>query len=123
MSLNDVKDIKGSLTQISSASKAAGQQLMDVATDSPWTRYVAAGSLVAGAVLVVTGRPRTALAVTAAGAATLLLERPEAAQELWAKLPTYIRSGQDFLVRAESVIERLAEQAAKIRETIAQQQG
>jgi hypothetical protein len=114
-------DVKGTLTQISSASKSAGREIMDVATDSPWTRYVAAGSLVAGAVLVVAGRPRTALAVTAAGAATLLLERPEAAQELWQKLPGYLRSGQDFLVRAESTIERLTEQAMKIRETIGQQ--
>ena len=116
-------DLKGNLTQISDASRSASRQIVDVATDSPWTRYVAAGSLVAGAVLVVTGRPRTALAVTAAGAATLLLERPEAAQEFWAKLPGYVRQGQDFLVRAESVIERLGVQAAKIRETVAQHQG
>ena len=81
-----------------------------------WTRNLAAASLVAGAVLLVAGKRRTALAVATAGAAITLLDRPEAAQELWSKLPTYIRQGQDFLVRAEGVIEKLGEQAAKFRD-------
>ena len=88
-----------------------------------WSRNIAAASLVAGAVLLVAGRRRTALAVAAAGAAVTLLERPEAAQELWTKLPEYICSGQDFLVRAEGVIEKLGEQAARLRETVGRVQG
>ncbi len=94
-----------------------------VPEDLQWTRTVAAASLVAGAVLMVTGKRRAALAVATAGAAITLLERPEAAQELWAKLPAYIRQGQDFLVRAEGVIEKLAEQAAKFRDVAARVQG
>jgi hypothetical protein len=90
--------------------------------ESPWVRGAAAASLVAGAALLVAGRKRTALAVVAAGAAVTLLERPEAAQELWAQLPGYIRQGQDFMVRAESFVEKLAEQAARIRETVARAQ-
>ena len=86
-----------------------------------WSHQVAAASLVAGAVLLITGRKREALIVAATGAATTLLERPEAAQELWGSLPTYIRSGQDFLVRAETFIERIGEQAARLRETISRQ--
>ncbi len=81
-----------------------------------WTRNLAAASLVTGAVLLIAGKRRTALAVSAAGAGVMLLERPEAAQELWSKLPGYIRQGQDFLVRAEGVIEKLGEQAVKFRE-------
>jgi hypothetical protein len=65
---------------------------------------------------LLTGRKREALIVAGAGAATTLLERPEAAQELWSQLPGYVRSGQDFLVKAEQVIERVGEQAAKVRE-------
>ena len=89
----------------------------------PWARHVAAGSLVAGAVLLVMGNKRAALAVAAAGAAVALLERPEAAQELWARLPEYIRSGQDFLVKAEGVVEKLGEQAARLRESMGRVQG
>jgi hypothetical protein len=79
--------------------------------------------MVAGAVLMITGKRRTALAVATAGAAVTLLERPEAAQELWAKLPGYIRQGQDFLVRAEGVIEKLGEQAARFRDAASRVQG
>ena len=90
--------------------------------ENPWVRGAAAASLVAGAVLLVAGRKRTALAVVTAGAAVTLLEKPEAAQELWAQLPGYIRQGQDFLVRAEGFIEKLGEQAMRIRETVARAQ-
>ena len=86
-----------------------------------WSHQVAAASLVGGAVLLLTGRKREALIVAAAGAATTLLERPEAAQELWSNLPGYVRTGQDFLVRAEAFIERVGEQAARLRETIGRQ--
>jgi hypothetical protein len=81
-----------------------------------WTRNIAAASLVAGAALLIAGKRRTAIAVATAGAGMMLLERPEAAQELWSNLPGYIRQGQDFLIRAEGVIEKLGEQAAKFRE-------
>ncbi len=92
-------------------------------SEVPWARNVAAGSLVAGAVLLVAGHKRTALAVASAGAAVALLEKPEAAQELWAKLPEYIHAAQDFLVRAEGTIERLAEQAAKLKDVVGRVQG
>ena len=90
-------------------------------TTPHWTHHVAAASMVAGAVLLLTGRKRQALAVAAAGAAFTLLERPEDAQELWSKLPGYIRGGQDFLVRAETFVEKLAEQVARVRESVSRQ--
>ena len=95
--------------------------VLGTGSQSHWSHQVAAAAMVAGAVLLITGRKRQALSIAAGGAAMTLLERPEAAQELWAKLPTYIRSGQDFLVRAETVVERLAEQVARVRETISRQ--
>lgn len=98
----------------------------DLLTPTPqvhWSNHVAAVTLVAGAVLLLTGRKRQALTIAAAGAAVTLLERPEAAQELWSKLPSHIRSGQDFLVKAEAVIERVGEQAARLREVLLKQQA
>ncbi|RRA47400.1 hypothetical protein [Acidipila sp. EB88] len=86
-----------------------------------WSHQVAAASLVAGAVLLITGRKQAALIVAATGAATTLLEEPEEARELWSKLPAYIRQGQDFLVKAEGMIERVGEQAARLRETMGRQ--
>ena len=96
----------------------------DIVTgEVPWARHVAAGSLVAGAVLLVAGHKRAALSVAAAGAAITLLERPEAAEELWTRLPDYIRSGQDFLVKAEGIVEKLGEQAARLKESMGRMQG
>jgi hypothetical protein len=83
-----------------------------------WSHHVCAATLVAGAILLITGRKRQALVIAAAGAVTTLLERPEAAQELWKDLPGHIRTGQDFLARAETFIQRISEQAARLRETI-----
>lgn len=95
-----------------------GAEVLPTGQETHWTHQVAAAALVAGAILLVTGRKRQAFSLAAGGAALTLLERPEAAQELWSKLPSYIRNGQDFLVKAEGFIEKLNEQVARVRETL-----
>lgn len=80
-----------------------------------WQRAVAAGSLVAGACLFLSGRRKAALCVAAAGAAIGLLEHPEAARELWEALPQYLRKGQDVLVRVEDFVNEVAKQGSKLR--------
>jgi len=84
----------------------------------PWTRSVAAGSLAAAAVLLLTGRRRSGLIVAAAGAAVALLENPEVVQDAWNSLPRYIRSGQDFIARAEDFVQELNRQGNRIRNVI-----
>jgi hypothetical protein len=86
-----------------------------VVRDIPWTRAVAAGSLVAGAYLLFTGRRRAALAAAVAGTAVAALERPDVIKEIWENTPKYIRAGQDFLLRAEDVVEDLKKKGEKIR--------
>ena len=110
------------LTKISSP-RANSFAAKVVPEDFPWSRSIAAASMVAGAVLLVAGKRRAAIAVATAGAALTLLERPEAAQELWSNLPGYIRQGQDFLFRAEGLIEKLGEQAARFRDVAQKVQG
>ena len=90
----------------------------EVIAEFPWTRAVAAGSLIAGAYLLFSGRRKAALAVAAAGAAVAVLEHPETAREVWEKVPGYLRAGQDFLVRAEDFIEDLAKKGEKFREAL-----
>lgn len=80
-----------------------------------WTRAVAAGSLVASACLLFTGKRKAALAVAITGAAVAMLENPEAARELWQSIPGHLRTGQDFLMRAEEFVEDLAEKGNKFR--------
>ena len=99
----------------------SGGKVLSTKADVHWSHRIAAVSLVAGAVLLIMGRKREALLVAGGGAAATLLERPESVQDLWSQLPGHIRNGQDFLVRAEGFVEKLGEQAARLREIISKQ--
>ncbi len=94
------------------------RQLEDRLSEMHWTRGVAAGSLLVGAILLVTGRRKSALAVAAAGAAVALLENPEAVREFWDEVPRLLRSSQDFLVRIEDFMEELNKQGVRLRKAV-----
>lgn len=93
-------------------------RIPDSVPEFSWQRAVAAGSLVAGACLFLSGRRKAALAVAAAGATVGLLEHPESARELWEALPRYLRKGQDVLVRVEDFVNEVAKQGSKLRSSI-----
>lgn len=86
--------------------------------ETPWPRAVAAGSLLAGAYLLFTGRRKAALAAAVAGAAVAALERPELVKEIWENTPKYLRAGQDFLLRAEDMVDDLKNKGEKLREML-----
>lgn len=87
----------------------------NIVKEAPWTRVLAAGSLLTGAILLATGRRKAALAAAFAGAAVAALEKPELIKELWENTPKYLRAGQDFLLRAEDVAEDLKAKGEKLR--------
>lgn len=95
------------------------QQIQSNLAKTPWTRAVAAGSLVAGAVLLVTGRRKSALAVAAAGAAVALLENPEIVRDAWDAMPRLVRTSQDFLGRIEDFVDELNKQGIRLRKVVA----
>lgn len=102
-------------TQIMKISRQLETSLAEI----PWTRTIAAGSLVVGALLLISGRRKSALAVSAAGAAVALLENPEIVRDAWDSMPRLVRTGQDFLVRVEDFMEELNKQGQHIRKVIA----
>jgi len=93
-------------------------RIPEVVKETPWPRAVAAGSLLAGAILLVTGRRKAALAVAIAGAAVAALEKPEVVKEIWENTPKYLRAGQDFLLRAEDVVGDLKTKGEKLKEML-----
>ena len=95
------------------------RKLETTLSEIPWTRTVAAGSLVVGALLLISGRRKSALAVSAAGAAVALLENPEIVRDAWNSMPRIVRAGQDFLVRIEDFVEELNKQGIRIRKVLA----
>jgi len=95
------------------------RQVEDSLSGMPWTRSVAAGSLLVGAILLITGRRKSGLAVVTAGAAVALLENPEAVRDFWDQMPRLLRSSQDFLVRIEEFMEELNKQGVRLRKAVA----
>jgi hypothetical protein len=95
------------------------RQLEASIPETSWTRGIAAGSLLVGAVLLISGRRKSGLAVVAAGAAVALLENPEAVRDAWDSMPKLVRASQDFLVRVEDFVEELNRQGIRLRKIVA----
>jgi hypothetical protein len=84
----------------------------------PWTRPLAAGTLLTSAILLVLGKRKAALAVAAAGGAVALIEDPDGVRKFWNDIPGYVRSGQKMLARFEGLIEQVAEQGAQFKDVL-----
>lgn len=91
-------------------------RLPDNLRSVPWTRSLAAGTLLSSAILLVLGRRKAALAVAAAGGAVALLEDPEGVRRFWNDIPSYVQAGQKMLARFEGVIEQVAEQGDSLKD-------
>jgi hypothetical protein len=89
-------------------------------TEIPWTRSVAAGSLLVSALLLISGKRKSGIAVAAAGATIALLENPEAVKNAWESMPRFVRAGQDFLVRVEDFVDELNKQGGRLRKVLTQ---
>jgi hypothetical protein len=110
-------------TNLNTLPSQTGAPAAEIVYENPWPRAMAAGSLLAGAVLLLAGRRKAALAAAVAGAAVATLERPEVLKELWDNTPKYLRAGQEFLLRAEDVVDDLRAKAEKIRGMLGSVQG
>jgi hypothetical protein len=97
------------------------QRVGSALAETPWTRSVAAGTLVAGAVLLICGKRRSGIAVAAAGATVALLENPQAIKEAWEAMPRIMRSSHDFLARIEDFVDELNKQGIRLRSVLNQQ--
>ncbi len=108
--------------ELSGVSKRVKNSLDDLpGGTSAWTRGLAAGSLLTGAVLLASGRRRAALAVAAAGSLVALLEESDNVRQIWEDLPDYIKTAQEALGRFETFVQDLGEQGEKIRKVIREQ--
>jgi hypothetical protein len=85
------------------------------AASQDWTHYVAAGTLLAGGVLMMTGHKRAGMAVAAAGTAMALFEEQEAIKSWWSNLPGYLNDAQDFLDKIEGYLQEAAIQGERLQ--------
>jgi hypothetical protein len=103
---------------LSSFPKQIEAKLPSSVSSVPWTRSVAAGTLLTSAVLLALGKRKTALAVAAAGGAVALIEDPESVRKFWDDIPNYVQAGQKLLGRLEGLVEQAAEQGGQFREML-----
>ncbi len=80
-----------------------------------WARVAAGGTLLAGGLLLLTGRRRAGLAVAAAGATLALLDQKEAVSRFWRSLPGYIDNVQRVLENVEGTVADLSAKRDKLR--------
>ena len=83
-----------------------------------WSRSIAAGTLAMSALLLLTGRRKTALGIAAAGTVVALLEDPESVRNFWNNIPDYVKNGQRLLARLENLVEQVAEQGSTFRDIL-----
>lgn len=82
---------------------------------SPTLRLAAGGTLLAGAVLLLAGKRRAGLALTATGTALTLLHEKETTRRLWAALPFVLSNAQRLIGKAQTAMDELDVHRQKLR--------
>src|ERR1039458_168765 len=79
-----------------------------------WVRIAAAGTLVAGGLLLLNGRRRAGLAVAASGTALAMLDQQELLRAWWNALPGYIDDLQGMLGKVQNTVDELSSQRERL---------
>ena len=79
-----------------------------------WMRIGVGSTLLTGSLLLLTGKRKAGLVVTAAGTALAMLEHKDLVTEWWDALPGYLDQAQRLLDQAAATIDDLTEKRDKI---------
>jgi hypothetical protein len=79
-----------------------------------WMRIGVGASLICGAVLLVTGKRKAGLLVTAVGTALAMLDNKEIVAEWWDALPRQLDKAQRMLDQTQQTIEDIEEKRDKV---------
>ena len=83
--------------------------------DRRWMRILGAGSLFTGAMLLVGGKRKAALAAASVGTVLVMLEEPKNLASAWVAVPSYLQAGERLLDRLEGFAEQIAAQGHRVR--------
>jgi hypothetical protein len=73
-----------------------------------WVGYAAGASLIAGGLLLLTGKRRAAMVAASAGTALALLDQKETVNSWWLALPIYLEEVQGTLNQVQNAVDDLA---------------
>ncbi len=79
-----------------------------------WARIAAGAGLLAGGLLLLTGRRKAGLVTAAGGTALALLDQQELVKAWWDALPGYIDNVQNMLGKVEETVAELEDQRARL---------
>jgi len=95
-----------------------GELLPAIAPDHrrpDWTHFLAAGTVVAGGLIIASGRRRTGMTVAALGTAMALVEEQDSVKLWWRRLPGLLDQAQYFLDRAEVYLKEATEKGHRLQ--------
>ncbi len=83
--------------------------------EKEWMGVAVGGTLLLGSVLLLSGKRRAGLMVTAAGTALALLEEQDTVRAWWNVLPQYLDDAQRLLNQAQMTIDDLSAKRDRLR--------
>ena len=83
-----------------------------------WARIGAATTLAASGVLLLSGKPRSGLALAAAGTVLAAWDQQEAVSECWRRLPAVLDEVQGILGKAQRAVDEFSTQGDKLRQAL-----
>jgi len=92
---------------IVSIPKRRVQQVKDAVESSDAAKVAAGGALIAGGILLLTGQRRAGIAVSAAGAALMLLTEQETVRTWWEQIPDYVSHLENMVGRMKNSMEEI----------------
>jgi len=87
---------------------------METKIDPDWMRFGVGTTLLAGSLLLLTGKRKAGLVVAAAGTAMAMLEQKELVSQWWNALPGYLDQAQRLLDQAATAVDELTDKRNKI---------
>jgi len=88
------------------------------ATQGPWTRIAAAGTLIVGGGLLLGGKRKPGLVAAAAGASLAALDQQDVIRAWWNELPVYIGNVQDILGQVQETLNEVTVQRDKLAKAL-----
>jgi len=83
-----------------------------------WVGLAAGGTLLAGGLLLLTGRHRAGLVAAVAGTTLVLLDQQETVRSWWHTLPGYIDDVQRLLGQVQDTVADVAAQRERLRRVL-----
>ena len=96
--------------------RIAPTRLQDNSTD--WIKIAAGASLIAGGLLLLTGKRRAGMAAAATGTTLAMLDQQDLLRTWWGQLPGYVDQVQSMIGQVQSTVEDFTTKRESLRQVL-----